>query len=57
MEDAIYEVEEMVYMGERKGSRRNTIVAAGGMRDGKRDKLKVAYTNVDGVRCLSKSLA
>ena len=47
----------MVYTGERRESRGNTIAAAGGMRDGKRDKLKVAYTNVDGVRCLSKSLA
>ena len=36
-------------MGERRGSRGNTIAAVGATSDGKRDKLKVAYTNVDGL--------
>ena len=39
----------MVYTEERRGSRGNTKASAGGTSDGKRDKLKVAYTNVDGL--------
>ena len=46
MEGARYEA-EMVCTGEGRGSRGTT--AAGGTSDGKSNKLKVAYTNVDGL--------
>ena len=39
----------MVYRGEGRGSRGTTTAAAGGKSDGKTNKLKVAYTNVDGL--------
>ena len=39
----------MVYTRERRRSRGNTIAATGGTSDRKRDKLKVAYTNVEEI--------
>ena len=39
----------MVYLREGRGSRGTTTVAAGGTSDGKSNKLKEAYTNVDGI--------
>ena len=44
-----HEAEEVVYSREGRGSRGTTKAVAGGMSDGKSDKLKVAYTNVDGL--------
>ena len=39
----------MVYPGEGRGCRGTTTAAAGGKSDGETNKLKVAYTNVDGL--------
>ena len=39
----------MVYPGEGRGSRGTTTAAAGGKSDGENNKLKVTYTNVDGL--------
>ena len=41
----------MVYLGEGRGSEETTAAAARGTSDGKSDKLKVAYTSVDGLLC------
>ena len=39
----------MVYPGEGRGSRGTTTAAVGGTSNRKSNKLKVAYTNVDGL--------
>ena len=49
LEGVRHEAEEVVYLGEGRGSRGTTTAVAGGMSDRKSNKLKVAYTNVDGI--------